>query len=347
MTELEAVIQRRIAQTGPINVAEYMELCLSHSNFGYYITRDPLGAAGDFTTSPEISQMFGELIGLWLAQVWIDQGSPSPLALAELGPGRGTLMADALRATRKVPGFHAALQVWLVETSPTLRAKQAENVPNAKWIASVNGLPDLPLFLIANEFFDALPIRQFVRESNGWRERMIGLSKQALAWGLGPKFPNADFDVEFPDLTPGSIVETCLPGQQIAASIGARVACYGGAALIIDYGEWRGNGDTLQAVGRHQMADPLQTPGEVDITAHVSFSGLAKAAQLHVWPLQTQGRFLENIGICQRAESLRRNNANGIDAALHRLTDPSEMGTLFKVLCLTRPHAPIPPGFSS
>ncbi len=346
MTELEAVIQRRIAQTGPISVAEYMELCLSHPQYGYYITRDPLGAAGDFTTAPEISQMFGELIGLWLAQVWIDQGSPSHFALAELGPGRGTLMADALRATRKVPGFQAALQVWLVETSPKLRAKQAVNVPNANWTASVDDLPDLPLFLVANEFFDALPIRQFVRENNGWRERMIGLSKQALAWGLGPKLPNADLDVQFPDLPQGSIVETCALGRQIVAQIGMHIQQNGGAALVIDYGEWLGGGDTLQALGQHQMVDPLATPGDVDLTAHVNFSCLANAAQLHAWQLQTQGRFLENLGISRRAEFLRPKDVDGINAALHRLTNPSEMGMLFKVLCLTRPDAPVPPGFS-
>ena len=346
MTELEAVIKRHIAQAGPISVAEFMQLCLSHPQFGYYIVRDPLGAAGDFTTAPEISQMFGELIGLWVAQTWIDQGSPAQCVFAELGPGRGTLMADALRASRKVPGFHAALQVLLVETSPILRAKQAENVPIASWIADVEDLPDLPLFLVANEFFDALPIRQFVRENTGWRERLIGLSKQALAWGLGPKLPIAELDAQFPDLTPGCVVETCQPGQVAAASIGARIARYGGAALVIDYGEWLGSGDTLQALGQHQTVDVLQAPGDVDLTAHVNFSCLADSAQLHVWPLQTQGRFLENLGIAKRAETLRPRDVDGINAALHRLTDPSEMGTLFKVLCLTRPDAPIPPGFA-
>ncbi len=346
MTALEAIIQRRIAQTGPINVAEYMELCLSHPKHGYYITRDPLGADGDFITAPEISQMFGELIGLWIAHVWLDQGSPSPFIFAELGPGRGTLMADALRATRNVAGFHQAMQVWLVETSPTLRAKQAENVPKANWASTIEEIPDLPLLLVANEFFDALPIRQFGRDGNGWRERMLGLTDGALQWGLALNLPNYALDTQFPNSPKDTIVETCPIGQAIAAQIGVRIRQHGGAALIIDYGEWQGTGDTLQALRQHLKTDPLSVPGNADLTAHVNFSALAKASNLKAWPLLTQSHFLENIGVSQRAEILRRKDADGVNAAHHRLTHAAEMGTLFKVLCLTSAKAPVPPGFA-
>ncbi len=346
MNALGQIIARRIAQTGPINVCEYMQLCLSHPQHGYYMTRDPFGAQGDFTTAPEISQMFGELIGLWVAQVWLDQGSPSPFGLVELGPGRGTLLADAVRATRNVPGFHAAMQVWLVETSPTLRAKQAENLRNAHWALTIDELPNAPLFLIANEFFDSLPVHQFVRDGNGWREKMVGLADNQLNWGLAPGIAIPDLEAQFPNVPNQTLVETCPAGRRIAARIGTSITSKSGAALIIDYGDWHGTGDTLQALRHHKMTDPLADPGEADLTAHVNFSHLAKASNLLVWPLQTQGKFLDNLGISRRAESLRVKDPKAVASAHHRLTDPSQMGTLFKALCLTRADAPSPPGFA-
>jgi NADH dehydrogenase [ubiquinone] 1 alpha subcomplex assembly factor 7 len=346
MTPLEEIIQRRIIQTGPVTVADYMDLCLAHPQYGYYHNRDPFGVNGDFTTAPEISQMFGELIGLWLAQVWVDQGMPTPFVLAELGPGRGSLMSDAMRAIRNIPGFHQAAQIWLVETSPVLRRKQAENVVGANWAFQVDELPNLPLFLIANEFFDALPICQFVRKGGGWNEKRIGLVDGNLIWGFAPTVTNTDLDLRFPDLADGELAETCMLGEQIAAHIGDQITRNGGAALIIDYGEWFGVGDTLQALRGHKMVDPLLTPGEADLTAHVNFSTLALASDLQAWPLQTQGEFLERLGISHRAEILGRTDPKTIAAAHHRLTHSTEMGSLFKVLCLTRNDAPTPPGFA-
>lgn len=352
MTPLEQIIRRRIAQSGPISVGDYMDMCLSHPQYGYYITRDPFGSAGDFTTAPEISQMFGELIGLWLAQVWSDQGSPSPFALVELGPGRGTLMADVLRATRSVPGFRSAGRIWLVETSPVLRARQAETLRPwgaPIWTDSTAALPDSPTFLIANEFFDALPIRQFVRSETGWREKMISVTDGHLRWGLAPDLDMPDFDRLWPSTTPGELVETSIATKAVAASLGGLIARNGGSALAIDYGAWHGTGDTLQAVRSHKVVEPLTEPGNADLTAHVNFSQIAEAAEpLKAWPLRSQGQFLTDLGIARRAAALSKiaDNPNTIAEAFHRLTGPSEMGTLFKVLCMTPADAPTPPGFS-
>jgi len=209
MTPLAKVLAARIAMTGPITLADYMTDCLLHPQHGYYTTRDPFGQAGDFITAPEISQMFGELVGLCLAQCWLDQGAPPRVTLAELGPGRGTLMADALRATRAVPGFHAALDVLLVEASPALRRLQLQTVPQARHVAHPDDLPDAPLFLVANEFLDALPIRQFQRDGAGWREVMVGLEKGLLVPGLSDPAPLAALDHRLDDTAPGQIVETC------------------------------------------------------------------------------------------------------------------------------------------
>ncbi len=336
----------QISQTGPISIADYMALCLMHPTWGYYVTRDPFGAAGDFTTAPEISQMFGELIGLSLAQSWLDQGAPAPFTLAELGPGRGTLMADVLRATANVPGFHAAAAVHLVETSPHLRAMQSATVPNAIHHDTVDTLPDAPLFLIANEFFDALPIRQFVREGQGWAERVVGIEGDALAYGLTPPAPRPALAHRIEDTQDGDVVELCpaLPG--ITAALGGRIAAFGGAALIIDYGDWRSQGETLQALAGHCMTDPLATPGEADLTAHVDFDAVAQAATPALYSrLTPQGVFLERLGITERAQKLaQRLTGPDLDshiAAHRRLTHPDEMGTLFKVMALyPEGHAP-------
>ncbi|MDP4033182.1 MAG: SAM-dependent methyltransferase [Pseudorhodobacter sp.] len=352
MTPLEALLIRRIAATGPIRLADYMAECLLHPEHGYYSTRDPFGAGGDFTTAPEISQMFGELLGLCLAQSWLDQGAPAPFSLAELGPGRGTLMADVLRATRSVPGFHAAAKVTLIEASPSLRDCQRATLGThpAQWLAHIEELPEAPLFLIANEFFDALPIRQFTRDPTGWRETMVGLRDGQLAFGLSAPAPLAALDHRLSDTTPGEIVETCPSALPITAEIGRRISTHGGAALIIDYGGWHARGDTLQALRAHQYANPLANPGEADLTAHVDFEALARAAApCPVTGLTPQGSLLARLGIAARAERLAQNLTGAAleshRAATRRLTDPQEMGTLFKALALHQMGSPPPPGF--
>lgn len=332
-----------------MTLADYMATCLMHPEMGYYATRDPFGTTGDFTTAPEISQMFGELIGLCLAQTWLDQGQPAPCLLAELGPGRGTLMADILRATRGVPGFHDAAHVHLVETSPALRDVQAQTLKGCQinWHDGVEGLPDAPLYLVANEFFDALPIRQFQRAGAGWRERLVVLREEALTLGLGAPVVPRDLSARLADTGDGDIVETCAPGRAIAHRIGARIEGRGGAALIIDYGGWRSLGDTFQAVRGHAVTDPLEAPGEADLTAHVDFEALARAASpaAHA-QLTPQGTLLQRLGIEARADALAR-KLDGPEreshlAAFRRLTDPAEMGTLFKVLAL-HPSTTVPP----
>ena len=340
---------RRIATSGPLSVADYMTTCLLHPEHGYYTTREAFGAKGDFTTAPEISQMFGELIGLALAQSWLDQGAPTPFTLAELGPGRGTLMADILRATRGVPGFHAALTLHLVEASPRLRALQGAALPGPVFHDSVETLPEAPLWLVANEFLDALPIRQFVRQGDGWAERVIGADGAALTFGLTPPAPLAALAHRLRDTRDGDLVETCAPAQAVAAELGARIARHGGAALLIDYGDWRSLGDTLQALRAHAPVGPLETPGMADLTAHVDFEAVAQAAAPAAHSrLTPQGVFLERLGITPRAQALaQRLTGDALDAhvaAHRRLTHPAEMGTLFKVLALYPPNASPPPG---
>ncbi len=345
MTALGDLLAARIAATGPMTLADYMAECLLHPVHGYYTTRDPFGTAGDFTTAPEISQMFGELLGLALAQSWLDQGAPQPFLLAELGPGRGTLMADVLRATKGVPGFHAAARVCLVEASPVLRARQAQALAGrgAAWFDTVQDLPEGPLFLIANEFFDALPIRQFQCDAAGWRERMVGLTGAGLGFGLAPV-------AAMPGLgwaTPGQIVEVCPVAGAIVAGISAQIAAKGGVAIIVDYGGWQSQGDTFQALKSNAFADPFAEPGQADLTAHVDFAALAAASSL-AHRYTTQGAFLRRLGIGTRSARL----AAGLDraalqshlAATRRLTDDAEMGSLFKVLVLYPADSPPPPG---
>lgn len=351
-TPLGDILARRIRQGGPITLADYMTECLLHPRHGYYATRDPLGSAGDFITAPEISQMFGELMGLMLAQSWLDQGAPTPFTLAEPGPGRGTLMADIWRATRAVPGFHAAARVHLIEASPTLRKIQRERLAGVPvtWCDTLDALPQAPLWLIANEFFDALPIRQFQRDGAGWRERVVGLRDGRLAPGLADPAPRPELAHRLTDTTDGAVVESCPAAAPAMAAIAARIAAHGGTAVIVDYGDWRSRGDTFQAVRDHRFADPFAAPGLADLTAHVDFEALASAApDLHASALEEQGALLARLGIAQRSDRL----AHGLTgkqleqhlAATRRLTDPAEMGTLFKALALVRPGAPLPPGF--
>jgi len=336
-----------------MHLSDYMSDCLLHPTLGYYTTRDPLGSKGDFITAPEISQMFGELIGLCLAQSWLDQGSPAPFTLAELGPGRGTLMADVLRATRSVPGFHAAAQLTLIEASPTLRRVQGERLaPFApQWCDTAADLPDQPLVVVANEFFDALPIRQFLRDGPSWRERLVGMDGDDLAFGLGNPLPQPALHHRLGDTKDGDLVETCTPANAVVTALGQRIATHGGGALIVDYGDWRSLGDTLQALQEHRTAGILNDPGQADLTAHVDFEALALAASAIGCAhsrLTTQGIFLERLGIAARAQALAKGQSgealNTIVSAHRRLTHASEMGNLFKVLGLFPAQAPPPPG---
>ncbi len=356
MTALADALLRRIAAGGPITVADYMAECLMHLVHGYYSTRDPFGQAGDFVTAPEISQMFGELLGLCLAQSWIDQGAPAPFALVELGPGRGTLMADLLRATRGVPGFHAAAHLCLVETSPVLRDVQARTLAvqsrdlavAPEWLDAASDLPSMPLFLIANEFFDALPVRQFQREAF-WHERLVGGMDGALAFGLSPPLSLPPGGPPFDTCPRGGLVEVCPVAHVVMRDIASRIRSRGGAALVVDYGGWRSLGDTLQALRNHAPDDPLAHPGQADLTAHVDFEALCLAAAMPHSGLTTQGDLLRRLGIDARAAVL----ATGLTgpalvshrAAHQRLTDGAEMGSLFKAIAFHAPGTTPPPGF--
>jgi len=363
MTALGALIAARIARLGAITVADYMAEAVAHPDHGYYMSGDPFGARGDFVTAPEISQMFGELIGLWCADTWQRMGAPEPVLLVELGPGRGTLMADALRAARVVPGFGAALRLHFVEISPALRTRQRETLAERaggvapSWHESLAQVPDGPLLLVANEFFDALPIRQFEKRLEGWCERLVTLAPdgETLAFALAPPGPWAAalLPAALREAPPGALAEVSAPAIGIAGEIGRRLATGGGAALIIDYGHAEPRtGATLQAVRRHAAHAVLEDPGAADLTAHVDFSMLARAATeagARAHGPVPQGRFLEALGIGARAralgESATPDQASEIASALRRLTHPREMGELFKVLALGDPDLGPPAGF--
>lgn len=353
MTPLEAELRRIIAIDGPLPVDRYMELCLTHLQHGYYVTRDPLGRAGDFVTAPEVSQMFGELIGAWAATVWRRMGSPQRIRLTELGPGRGTLMADALRAARALPEFCAALSVHMVEASPVLREVQERMLANAgvqiEWHHAIEEVHEGPTIAIANEFVDALPVGQFVKDRDGWHMRMVGILDDKLAFVAAP-----DPIVNLPDsdATPlGAILER--RHDRPIALLARRIVRHSGAALIIDYGHAHsGFGDTLQAVRAHRFADPLKAPGEADLTAHVDFAALANSARREGAKTQgpvPQGEFLRRLGIAQRAARLKGKatpqQAANIDSALARLTGPDQMGELFKVLAIADLELGPLPGF--
>ncbi|GJD80953.1 ATP synthase subunit beta [Methylobacterium gregans] len=344
-TPLGAEIAALIRQTGPIGIDRYMALCLGHPVHGYYRTRDPLGVRGDFTTAPEISQMFGELIGVWVALVRQQMGAPEDLALVELGPGRGTLMADALRALRAAaPGARPA--VHLVETSPVLRAAQEARLAGtgAVWHGGIDTLPAGPMIVLANEFLDCLPVRQFQRTGRGWCERVVGLVEGRLAFGLAPD-TLPEIEAEAPE---GALMTLPSAGLDLVRAVSRRLGTGGGALLAIDYGHVRpGFGDTLQALAGHAFADPLAAPGEADLTVHVDFAALARAAAAEgaaVHGPATQRDFLLAMGLAARAERLKAragaDQARAIDAAAERLTDPAErgMGSLFKVLALADPR---------
>lgn len=357
-TPLAARLAEEIAASGPISISAYMARSLGDPEHGYYTTRMPFGQAGDFVTAPEVSQLFGEMIGAWLLTVWEGLGAPRPVRLVELGPGRGTLMADILRVARLRPAFLEAATVELVETSPHLRDLQRQTLAGAPlpvtWHDGIDDLPEGPLLVVANEFFDALPIRQLVRTADGWRERMVGLDDAGkLAFGLGPvHFPEAG-RADLGTAPEGAVLELQPAATAVMTALAGRLVREGGAALAIDYGyEGPAFGDTLQAVRGHAYADVLEDPGTADLTAHVDFAALAQAARTagasaH-GPLP-QGAFLVALGLVERAERLAAGKSDAefaaIEAAVRRLVAEDEMGNLFKVLAVT-PTGVAPPPFA-
>ena len=356
---LKSRIAALIEAQGPMSVAQFMTISLLDPQQGYYATRDPLGAGGDFTTAPEISQMFGEMIGLWLVQTWADQGCPKNPRLVELGPGRGTLMADILRTAKVAPEFLADLEVVLIEASPALQQVQADRLRGSgadiSWQAQFgDSLSDRPLFLIANEFFDALPVRQYVKTDRGWCERMVTVLNDALTFALAPvPVPPALIPQGRESAPDGGVYETSPAACALAEDIARIVTAKGGAALIIDYGyaEAGGFSETLQAVSGHRFADALSEPGEDDLSAHVDFAALAEAGRRGgacVFGPVTQGMMLANIGIAERAEQLMRSNpesAGELLSATERLIGNDQMGKLFKALAFAPPAVTDVPGF--
>jgi NADH dehydrogenase [ubiquinone] 1 alpha subcomplex assembly factor 7 len=354
-------IKKLIKSSGPMPVWRFMELCLMHPTLGYYISRDPLGREGDFTTAPEVSQMFGELLGLWTASVWRSMGSPTTFHLVEIGPGHGTMMADALRALRVVPPLYQTLSIHLVEINPVLREKQRamlQGVRSVTWHDNLDEIPEGPAIILANEYFDVLPIHQAVRTETGWHERVIELDDDGgLAFGASTE-PIPRFDVLLPRLVraaPVGAVFEWRPDREMM-KIASRVRDQNGAALVIDYGHLRSDaGDTFQAIARHSYTDPLKAPGQADITAHVDFEALARAAEdvgARVHGPTTQGDFLKRLGIETRAITLMAKAnpdvSEDISTALKRLVTGGRggMGELFKVLGVSAPNIPVLPGLS-
>ena len=348
-------IAMQIRTTGPMSVETYVDLCLTHPRECYYKGADPLGQTGDFTTAPEISQMFGELIGFFFVNLWQQLGQPRTFTLLELGPGRGTLMADMLRVACRAEGFRDALQLRLFETSPGLIAEQNRWLEpyEPQWINSFEKIGTGPLLVVANEFLDAMPIRQFVRTEQGWNERLIGLVDNELAFGLSPTpIPTSAMPATVADAPVNAIFEVGFAGGEVMSRLARIVAAQGGAVLAIDYGYAQTQtGETLQGVRRHAYADVLQAPGQTDLSAHVDFQALgnvARDAGLSVQPLATQGEFLTRLGINERTRSLSAANpgsAAELETARHRLVANDQMGQLFKVFCASSPGLQ-PPGFT-
>jgi NADH dehydrogenase [ubiquinone] 1 alpha subcomplex assembly factor 7 len=349
-----------IRARGPLSIARFMSLALGHPDLGYYRRRDPLGVAGDFVTAPEVSQMFGEIVGLWLAEAWAGLGRPAPARLVELGPGRGTLMADLLRAAARVESFRRSLSIHLVETSARLRRLQAERLVgvDVEWHDDFGELSPGPLLLVANEFFDALPVHQLVRTGQDWVERRVGLAEDGgLTFVVDERPSPLSEQIPERDAAPaGAVAEVSPARAALARQIGGRIAASGGVALLIDYGAWAAGptGDTLQAVRGHAACAPLASPGEADLSAQVDFLALAEAGcagGAAVFGPVPQGTFLRTLGIEARAlQLLGRASAEQrrqLRAGLFRLTDPSAMGEVFKVLMLASPDGPPPPGFGA
>jgi len=357
---LQAEIRRRIESVGSLSVAQYMTLCLTHPEHGYYVTRAPIGSGGDFITAPEISQMFGELLGLWATTAWRAMGSPENVRLVELGPGRGTMMLDVLRATKVVPAFQAAIVLHMIEISATLQRLQqqtliATDVP-VTWHQSLEDVPDGPLIIVANEFVDALPIHQAVMCADGWHERVVKLRDDGRLHFSIYRDPMPLFEQFIPAALGGAKIGQIFEwrSHKVALEIGHRVVKSGGVALILDYGHVKpAIGETLQAVRGHDYADPLEAPGLADLTAHVDFHALAQGAEAmgaRVHGPVTQATFLRRLGIRQRAAVLKASApahyGATIDAALERLTgeDRTGMGSLIKVIAFSSPKIGVLPG---
>lgn len=365
-TALSKRIKARIRDTGPMSVAEYMTLCLLDPVDGYYPTRDPLGSEGDFITAPEISQMFGECLGLWVVQSWVDLGRPERFNLVELGPGRGVMMADMLKAIALEPNCLKAAQVTLVEASAALQAVQAKTLGRSgaqvSWADRLEAVDDAPCLIIGNEFLDCLPIRQFVctdpfAGDKGWSERRVGVAEDRLRFETDGQAAPTSLTATFPgthsEARKDALLEICPASAQLADHLQARFTVTPGRALFIDYGP--GNtefGDTLQALKRHEKVGVFSAPGDTDLTARVDFDGLkslAVAAGLTTDGPLAQRSFLSRLGIEVRAMALLRGNPDArpkLLRQLHRLLDEDEMGTLFKAICLSSPDLPTPLGFN-
>ena len=344
---LSEQIDAQIRAAGPMSLSTYMALALSHPRHGYYTVARPIGAQGDFITAPEVSQMFGELVGFFFVNLWQQMGQPPSFTLLELGPGRGTLMQDALRAASRAEGFANALHLQLFEQNTLLRNEQAKRLGNYApyWASEIDAVGGDPLFVVANEFFDALPIKQFVKTDDGWHERLVGLREGVRTFGLSPTpIVESAAPPEVYGAYAGEVLELSAAAVEAMQKLSRKVALQGGAILAIDYGyEQTQTGETLQAVKSHAFADPLEAPGEADISSHVNFGVLAEAAKatgLAVAPLAHQGEWLLKLGLGERAKALARANpseAGNIARAIERLTSPEQMGTLFKVLCAHSP----------
>jgi SAM-dependent MidA family methyltransferase len=357
MTPLYQKLVTIIESEGPISVERYMALCLSDPEHGYYMTRDPFGRRGDFTTAPEITQMFGELIGLWIADYFLKLKNPTPVQIVEIGPGRGTLIADAIRAMRVVPDLLTDASFTLVETSPLLIEAQKATLRDFNldigWVYSIDDIPPGPAIIVANEWFDALPIRQYQRIEQGWAERLVGLDDaRHLILGIdtGKILPTSD------DVAQGTVRERAVIGESLMAKLAARIAQIGGAFLAIDYGATQsGFGDTLQAVKAHRFVSAFEEPGEADLTTQVDFAALRRTAMkegAQCFGPVTQADFLLSLGLQERAKRLSDNASDehqrAIVQAFERLTNRDErgMGELFKVLAVTAPNSPAPAGLS-